>query len=66
MTPPAFVRCKDASLVRATVQVGRVYQVQDVEQYNYRINGVWMLKGRFEPATYEDWMSQQGEPQSAA
>lgn len=61
MTPhPAFVRCKDATLVRDLLTVGAVYECQGEQDGMYLVKGLWLTRGRFEPATYADWVSDRG------
>ncbi len=52
---PQFVRCKDSTLVRDVLTVGRVYECSGEHYGNYLVAGLWLTKGRFEPATYADW-----------
>ncbi len=55
---PQFVRCKDNTLVRDVLTVGRVYECSGEHHDNYLVAGLWLTKGRFEPATYHDWATQ--------
>lgn len=38
--------------------VGAVYECQDEQDHNYFVKGKWLSRGRFEPATYEEWATQ--------
>ncbi len=53
---PHYVRCKDATLVRDTLTVGTVYECQGEQDGMYLVAGLWLTRGRFEPATFEDWI----------
>lgn len=53
---PSFVRCKDNTLHRDLLTVGAVYECSGEEWDNYRVQGHWLSKRRFEPATREEWM----------
>lgn len=55
---PSYVRVKDASLVRSILMEGRIYEVKGAQDDNYLVSGLWLHRGRFEPATYADWASQ--------
>ena len=57
--PPSFVRCKDATLVRDVLTVGQIYECSGTDGHgNYQVKGLWLTKGRFEPATYAEWAAQ--------
>ncbi|MBR1206597.1 MULTISPECIES: hypothetical protein [unclassified Bradyrhizobium] len=58
MSAPVFVRCKDDTLAREILTVGRVYEVAGERDGNYRVLGRWLAVRRFEPATYDDWVAQ--------
>jgi hypothetical protein len=53
---PSFVRCKDNTLVRDLLDVGRVYECSGAQDHNYLVVGKWLSQGRFEVATIEDWI----------
>jgi len=53
---PQFVRCKDNTLVRDVLDVGRVYECQGEQDHNYLVRGKWLTKGRFTAATYAEWI----------
>jgi hypothetical protein len=55
---PSYVRVKDASLVRSILTEGRVYECKGVQDDNYLVAGLWLHRGRFEAATYQDWAAQ--------
>lgn len=55
---PRFVKCKDNTLVREVLTVGRVYEVEGERYGNYLVAGQWLTKGRFEPATITEWAGQ--------
>lgn len=59
MTHPRFVRCKDATLVRDVLTVGRIYECQGDDGWgNYNVAGKWLTRGRFEPVTSAEWTAQ--------
>lgn len=58
VTFPCFVRCKDNTLARDVLDVGRVYEVGGEEYGNYRVLDRWFTKARFEPATLDEWLQQ--------
>lgn len=58
MTFPCFVRCKDNTIARDTLEVGRVYEVGGEKYDNYLVAGAWFTKARFEPATLDEWLGQ--------
>lgn len=55
-TAPQYVRCKDATLVRDLLTVGAVYECSGEQDGLYFVKGKWLTRGRFEPATFEDWI----------
>jgi hypothetical protein len=57
---PPFLRCKDNTLVRGLLTVGQVYECSGEQDHNYFVAGKWLTKGRFEPATFEEWLIQKG------
>ena len=57
---PQFVRCKDNTLVRDVLTVGRIYECGGEQYGNYLVAGYWLTRGRFEPATIQDWIAQGG------
>lgn len=58
MTAPSYVKCKDNTLVRDLLTIGRVYECRGEQDHNYFVQGKWLTKGRFVPATYEEWAGQ--------
>jgi hypothetical protein len=58
---PAFLRCKDNTLVRSLLTVGQVYECSGEQDHNYFVAGKWLTKGRFEPATIADWIAQRAQ-----
>lgn len=58
MAKPDYVRCRDNTLVRNLLDVGHIYECQGEQDGNYLVKGKWLSRGRFEPATYQDWMGQ--------
>ena len=61
-TYPQFVRCKDNTLVRDVLDVGRVYECQGEQDHNYLVRGKWLTKGRFTAATYAEWIASKAQP----
>ena len=55
MATPQYVRCKDATLVRDLLTNGSVYECQGEQDGMYFVKGKWLTRGRFEPATFEEW-----------
>ena len=58
METPRFVRCKDNTLAREALSIGRIYEVGGERFGNYMVLGHWFTKARFEPVTREDWAAQ--------
>jgi hypothetical protein len=52
---PQYVRCKDNTLVRDLLTAGAVYECSGEQDHNYLVAGKWLSRGRFEPATFEEW-----------
>ena len=57
-TVPQYVRCLDNTLVRDVLKVDRIYPVRGEQDGNYLVEGKWLLRGRFRPATAQEWMEQ--------
>ena len=58
MDTPQFARCKDNTLYREALTVGRIYEVGGERYGNYLVGGLWLTTARFEPATHEEWAAQ--------
>jgi hypothetical protein len=58
VTFPCFVRCRDNTMARDVLEVGRIYEVGGERYGNYRVLDQWFTKTRFEPATLDEWLQQ--------